>query len=111
MLPGGLGMALSPHRFLPTLGVVAFAVMVRRGAVALRRVFVVFCCFGMGFLRHPILFCVEFQHPKNALTARWFPLETVVVRAARFGSITGTYLALPRCGAVRLENARGVRLH
>jgi hypothetical protein len=105
MLMGRLGMAMSPHRLLTTLGVVAFAVMVRCGAVALRRVFVVFCCFGVGFLRHPILFCVEFQHPNNALTASWFPFETVVV-GRRGRSTTGTYLALPRYGPVRLENAR-----
>jgi hypothetical protein len=79
MLMGRLGMAMSPHRLLTTLGMVALAVVFGRGPVASRRGFVVFCCFGMGFLRHPILFCVEFQHPKNALTAWWFPFEPVVV--------------------------------
>jgi len=46
---------MSPRRFLTTLGVFAFAVMFRSGSVAPRGVFVVFCCFGMGFPGHPIL--------------------------------------------------------
>lgn len=57
MLVGRFGMAMSPRRFLTTLGVVAFAVMFRRGPVALRRAFMVFCCFGMGFPGHPTLLC------------------------------------------------------
>jgi hypothetical protein len=32
-------------------------VMFRRGPVALRRAFMVFCCFGMGFPGHPTLLC------------------------------------------------------
>src|SRR5262249_52186685 len=57
MLMGGLGMAVGLHRFVAALGVFAFAVMVGRRPVALRRIFMMFCCFGMGFLRHTILRC------------------------------------------------------
>jgi hypothetical protein len=81
MLVGGLGMTMSPRRFLATLGVFAFAVVFRRGPVAFGRCFVVFCCFGMGFPRHPI-FLRKFQLPENALTHAVVPCWAIVVLAA-----------------------------
>jgi uncharacterized membrane protein YtjA (UPF0391 family) len=62
-------MALGLHRFLTTLGMVAFAVMFSGRPVALGRVFVVFRCLAMSVPGHVSFPWFELQRPLNASPA------------------------------------------
>ena len=72
MLVGGLRVAMSLHRFLTALGVFPLGMALGRRPVALRRIFLVFCRFGMGFPRYPILRCISLNRRRTLQLALSF---------------------------------------